>query len=122
MWSFERSKAGFSVTEMLVVLAILALSVGAFATTLRPSGTLNHRADIAAAMKDASRARIQAIADQTTQRIDLSPQSCHQTAQSLTFFADGTAIPARICIGDRTHHSWLLLDPLTGSLRPEHTP
>lgn len=110
----QSRQAGFSLTEVLVVLAILSLAVGVFAAT-RPGGTttLQFEERLSSINADASAARTMAVRSGSSAELVLTQDLCSGDEQALTFFSDGTAIGAEICVALEGRSGQLFLDPLT---------
>lgn len=114
---FEKGKAGFSLLEMLVVLAILALTVATLsATDIGRSPSLELRAHMSELHKEVAFARSVAVVEDILKTIDISAPTCSGSVTSLTFFADGTAQQADICLIVGTLEQHVRLDPLTAQL------
>lgn len=118
-------RSGFSLTEALVVLVILALTVAALATTtLGPSPALQREAAMTALIANAAEVRSEAIMGGMALELHVAADGCQQNAQTLTFYPDGSAHPARICVGgaDSLSPQYLILDPYTAHLMREADP
>ncbi|WP_322892201.1 MULTISPECIES: pilus assembly FimT family protein [unclassified Yoonia] len=114
---FEKRKAGFSLLEMLVVLAVLALTVATLtATDLGRSPSLELKAHISELHKEVASARSVAVVENIPHTIHLTAPTCSGSLTSLTFFADGTAQQADICLTVGTVEQHVRLDPLTAQL------
>jgi len=117
MWCFDNRRAGFSLTEVLVVLAILSLTVAVFATARPgPSPAMRQQAISTDLIVAASQVRAEAIVQGRSKLFSVQAALCPDSVQTLTFFPNGTATEAKICLTGAQHDSWLYLDPLTGLL------
>jgi len=109
--------AGFSLLEVLVVLGILSLTIAVFATSNRgPSPSLELKAHVSALQAEVAAARATAIIEGTTNTHAMAAPLCPGSDATLTFFPDGTAQPADICLTVEPLDQRLRLDPLTAQL------
>lgn len=118
MSSSKRHNAGFSLTEVLVVLAILALVTAVFASTRpSPSPAMRQEARITALVAEVARVQQDAITLGKTQFYAVPDPTCAQDQQNLIFYANGTAQSAKICLMGEQEEHWLALDPFTAQLK-----
>lgn len=125
MLSSEQRRSGFSLTEVLVVLVILGLTVAALATTtLGPSPALQREAAMTALISNAAEVRSEAIMGGIALELQVAADGCQQNTHTLRFYPDGSAQPARICVGgaDSPTRLYLVLDPYTAHLMREEDP
>ncbi len=110
-------KAGISLTEVLVVLAILSLTLAVFATSRPgPSDGLKLQARTSDLVAQASQTRNAAVQTGRQQTLDLEGPFCADSDKALIFFANGTAQEATICLAATDQEIGLYLDPVTGQL------
>ncbi len=118
MSSFERT-AGFSLLEVLVVLAILSMSVVVFATSrIGPSPAMQLEKRISGISTQIAEARTRAIRDQQSQIVEVAGPFCDDGPDQIMFFPDGTAQDIAICLQEGGSAAWLQIDPLTGHVSP----
>ncbi len=116
---------GFTLFEMMAVLAILAIISGAAISAFRPPPESVRLAGVAADIREvAGIARRDAmIGDQPVslsfESFSADVSDCDGSAPQLTFFSDGSARGTDICVIGETAVVGLLLDPLTGRLLTE---
>ena len=117
MWFSKNRNAGFSLTEILVVLAILALTMTAFATARPgPSPEMRREAIISQLLTDAAQARAMAITQGILQTLAIPEPTCRNNPKKLTFFPSGTALGTEICFSHEDAEIRLWLDTFTGHL------
>jgi len=110
-------QAGFTITEVLVVLTILSLTVTVFAVARPgPSPAMQREALITQFIAEAAQARRMAMTSGVQSSIALPDQRCEDSPENLTFFPSGTARAARVCLMDAGVAIWLDADPLTGQI------
>ena len=117
MWFSKNRNAGFSLTEILVVLVILALTISAFATARPgPSPEMQREAIVSQLMADAAQARAMAIRQGTLQTLAIPEPTCRNSPKKLTFFPSGTTLGTEICFSHEDAEIRLWLDTFTGHL------
>jgi len=111
---------GVSILEMLVVLTIVALILSVSALGLRgPSETMTLKNLGAELIEKASKARHQAIAEQSVQELNLDAASPAQSCESddpvsLVYFPNGSVLGDDICLDGPSMQLRLRVDRLTG--------
>jgi len=119
----KQQRAGFTVMEVLVVLAILSLAVTIFAVARPgPSYATEREALVTAVIADAARARANAMTSGAVISLPLHVELCLGSPEELIFFPSGTATPATFCLSFQDTQVWLQLDPLTGLLHRAEAP
>lgn len=112
----DPARAGMTLFEVLVVLAILALMTS-LALGLRrgPSPALLLERQASELEREATRLRGLAISGGSPQALDA--EACETDAEPVTFHPAGTANGGDICLVAGDHRLRLAVDPLTGILR-----
>ncbi|MDO6591940.1 hypothetical protein DS901_02500 [Loktanella sp. D2R18] len=112
-----KSNSGFSLLEVLIVLSVVALTIAALSTTrLGPSPAMALETQASQLQQTVATARAEAIRNNKQTTITLDHTLCTQSDDTLTFYPDGTANAANICLQQETLERALKLDPLTGQL------
>jgi prepilin-type N-terminal cleavage/methylation domain-containing protein len=111
-------RAGVTLLEVLVVLAILALSAAVAFSSLRPpSDALTLSKRVAELEKDFALDRLRAIREGRAIIRDVEALACEQdTNTEVIFRSDGTALGPDLCLSEGKITSRFALDPLTGRL------
>ena len=110
------ARAGVSLLEALVALAILSLVLGASAAGLRgPSPRLRLQGELAELRRGAAETRARAVLTGTPAALPIEA-GCGAPASMILFLADGTARGVGPCLESGDAVLWLDLDPLTGRL------
>jgi prepilin-type N-terminal cleavage/methylation domain-containing protein len=113
--SFPHNVSGFSLLEMMVVLAIVATITGVTAAGLRgPSPMVQLERTIIAFQREAAEARHRAVLEQIV--IPLSGTDCDGNEVIIKFFPNGTANGPNICLTQAGFTGILRLSNLTGYL------
>ena len=104
-------RAGVSLFETMVSLAILSLIVAVAATAIRPpSPRLLAEAEISQLVRAAQETRLRAIQEGRPVRME-TDATCDDTPAPI-FFPDGSARDGPLCVGERQ----INILPLTGTL------
>ena len=112
-----KSNYGFSLLEVLIVLTVMALTVSAFSTNrIGPSPAMMLETSASELQQRVAKVRYQAIRGNQQMTIQLDQSLCVETSKALTFYPDGTAQDATVCLQQDTLELHLKLDPLTGQL------
>lgn len=105
------TRAGVSLFETMVSLAILSLIVAVVATSIRPpSPRLQQEAAISQLVRAAQETRLRAMSE--GRPIRMQTEAMCDTAPAPVFFPDGSARDGPLCIGERR----IAVRPLTGTL------
>lgn len=112
-----KPNSGFSLLEVLIVLSVLALTITALSTNrLGPSPAMVLETQVSQLRQTVASAKSDAIRNNTQIGITLVQTLCAQSDDTLTFYPDGTAKAANICLQQETLERALKLDPLTAQL------
>jgi len=113
-------RAGFTIAEALVVLAVMALVISVVAGT-RPgaSESLQREAEISAFLEAASEKRRDAILTGNKTVLMLTDTRCEDSPQMITFYPSGTANEATLCFVRGEQTTRFTIDPLTGYISQE---
>ncbi|MGB3317049.1 MAG: hypothetical protein WBB85_21890 [Albidovulum sp.] len=102
---------------MLGIMALVLLaSVRAFRP---PSPAFRLQELIAEKSAEAARAQVRAVRNARAVVVEVNDATCSGAPVPLTFFPDGTASAANICLRIGEQQTTLTLDPLTGQLRSD---
>ncbi|HHI70479.1 MAG TPA: hypothetical protein ENJ91_05705 [Rhodobacteraceae bacterium] len=118
LFSYAGKKAGISILEALVVLAILAMVLGLSAGALRgPSPALQLQKQAGILIEKAANLRQRAIREGKKLTMENQTTTCDTTIkQPLSFFPDGTASGPDLCLVIADQRLRLHLNALTGRL------
>ena len=113
----DPDRAGFTLFEVLVALAVIALMTGiVISGRPTPSPELQLNAEASALIEAATQTRHRAVAEARDLIWDPKARSCSGEPASATFYADGTSDSLEICIGSADREKRLSLNVLSGRL------
>ncbi|MES0863746.1 prepilin-type N-terminal cleavage/methylation domain-containing protein [Ruegeria sp. SCPT10] len=111
----SRSRAGYSLFEVMIVLSILTIVVAIAAAGFRPpSDELKLNRQVAHLVLLVGDARLKAIRSKRLVHIEVV--DCANEHVELIFFPDGTASSAEFCLAEGEQREILVLRPLTGQI------
>ncbi|MEP4627165.1 MAG: prepilin-type N-terminal cleavage/methylation domain-containing protein [Paracoccaceae bacterium] len=114
----KRSKAGYSIFEVLVVLSILTLVIGiVVASAPGQNRGLRLEQEFSALQASVAGARFSAVSSGNTHSFIVEYLLCGQSAElELRFYPDGTTRAATICLEVAGRQMRAELNPLTGRI------
>lgn len=104
-------RAGVTLFETMVALAVLSLIVAVVAVSVRPSSPqLRQQAALADLVRDAQDVRLRAM--QEGRPVAIADDRVCEGARAPVFYPDGSARFGPLCVGERV----VVVQPLTGTL------